>query len=83
MRKYIELVQKNGLDHAMQEFQIEMIEMFKKESMTATARALGLGRTTFFWRVQKLNLSHLFNKETEDTSHGNKKENQENNKEEI
>lgn len=82
MRKYVELVQKYGLDAALKEFQIEMIELFRKKNITQTARALQIERTTFFWRIQKLNLSHLFKKEMEDSNGKESNENQKDHKKE-
>lgn len=62
MKKYIEIVQKSGLDAALIEFESDMIELFKRHTKQHTATALKMGRTTFYGRVRKLGLSHLFPK---------------------
>ena len=62
MKKYIEIVQNSGLDAALIEFESDMIELFKKHTKQHTATALKMGRTTFYGRVRKLGLTHLFPK---------------------
>jgi hypothetical protein len=89
MKNYIQLAKEKGIHHALFELERDVICQFAGFTKAETARTLKVGRSGLCFRIEKLNLSHLFTQEARelkmkgDSQNGYQKENQENHQEEI
>ena len=66
MKNYVAIALDKGIYHALIELESDVIQTFEGQSKSAASRGMQIARTALHWRIEKLNLGHLFTQEAKE-----------------